>query len=94
MARCDEAHAQFDPLVDGEVRIGTLPGTTRVRGKVAWYVHQGPYNGLPDVWREFPQRAARHFRGLPDGPPGEVFLCLPGEHDPERMLTILYLPIP
>jgi hypothetical protein len=90
MARCEAAHAEFDRIAAGTIHVGTLPEWTSVRGKVAWTLSKGPYHQLPQAWaafmREAPARDAR-------GPSGDVYLCIPGDHAEERLLTILYLPV-
>lgn len=40
----------------GRVRLGQLPAATVVRT-----VYQGPYEGLPEAWREFGERAEREL---------------------------------
>ncbi len=92
VASCDGAHAFFDKTVGAPVQIGMLPDWTRVKGKVAWRVVKGPYSELPRVWAAFPGEAAKVLRGPPDGPAGDVFLCNPQEHSPDRLLTVVYLP--
>jgi hypothetical protein len=93
MAGCDAAHAQFDGKVGGPLETGTLPEWTRVRGKVIWRAVRGPYDRMAGDWKEFMEAAMAALRGPPDGPCGDVYLCNPTEHGPERFLTILYLPV-
>ena len=94
MAVCDDAHKEFEKFAAGDVQTGTLPPWTHVSGTVAWYVHRGPYSGLGHAWEDFHTKVAtmkleRH------GPPGEVYVCDPGEHatDESRILTVLWAPI-
>jgi effector-binding domain-containing protein len=90
MASCDRAHAEFDGVAAGRVQTGTLPEWTSVHGKVAWSLSKGAYEKLPAAWDSFVKEAmSRETRG----PAGDVYLCTPGEHAPERMLTILYVPV-
>jgi hypothetical protein len=49
MAECDDIHRQFDRLANGALQVGELPAWTRVQGKVAWYLFQGPYGGMSDL---------------------------------------------
>lgn len=90
MANCERAHARFDKVDPGKIHVGELPDWTRVRGKVAWSLFRGEYSGLPEAWVSF---AARAMPAGPAGPAGDVYLCTVGEHDPDRLLTILYLPL-
>lgn len=93
MASCDAAHAEFDAKVGRAPETGTLPEWTRVRGRVIWQVVRGPYAELAGPWREFTARTMAELRGPPAGPCGDVYLCDPPGHPPERLLTILYLPV-
>jgi hypothetical protein len=90
MASCDRAHAEFDQVGTGKIHIGSLPEWTSVHGQVAWSLSKGPYDKLPDAWDSFMKEAMKHPAR---GPPGDVYLCTPGEHEAERMLTVLYLPV-
>ncbi|MCI4334825.1 MAG: hypothetical protein L3K04_04285, partial [Thermoplasmata archaeon] len=75
--------------------MGVLPGWTRVQGKTAWYVVQGPTAGLAAAWTEFHRKVAVAAPGRPDGPPGYVFACRPEDHAgaaDSKVLTIMYLP--
>ncbi len=92
MATCDAAHAELDGLVGKKVQIGPLPKWTRVQGKAAWTVVQGPYSGLSAGWRKFMQSVGQ-AKVRPAGPTGDVYACMPGEHAEDRLLTILYAPI-
>ena len=92
---CDEIHREFDGFANGSVQIGELPPWTHVRGRMAFYVYQGPYNGLGDAWQDFARK-----KGALDlefhGPPGEVYVCDPSDHpgDAQKtMLTILWAPL-
>lgn len=46
MACCSDVHKQFDKFANGKAQVGELPKWMHVSGKVAWYVHQGPYSEL------------------------------------------------
>ena len=95
MANCDATHKQYDRLANGAVQVGELPPSTRVKGKVAWYVYQGPYTGLGDAWQEFARkRTAAKLRG--QGSPGDVYVCDPMDHEKDggkKLLTILWAPL-
>jgi hypothetical protein len=91
MASCDAAHSEFDRHAGKGNQVGSLPEWTRVRGRVVYRVLRGAYEQLPGAWAEFVPSAMA--RGPPTGPAGDVYLCTPGEHEEERLLTILYLPI-
>jgi len=95
MASCDGAHKLFDPLVEKDIQVGTLPAWTCVAGKVAYRVLRGSYDQLPTAWTEFPRRALQQARAAPRGPPGDVYLCGPMDHpvEPAKMLTVLYIPV-
>ncbi|HKV90818.1 MAG TPA: hypothetical protein VJQ43_06465 [Thermoplasmata archaeon] len=96
MANCEAAHAEYDRLANGALQVGTLPKWMRVQGKVAWYVAQGPYSGLPEAWQKFHHGLGAARAGRPDGPAGDVYVCDPDDHRTDggrQLLTILYLPI-
>ena len=95
MASCDAAHRVLDPQVGKDIQVGQLPDWTCVGGKVAFKVLKGPYEQLAAAWATFPQRALEIARTAPRGPPGDVYVCSPMDHskDPDRMLTILYVPV-
>ena len=95
MPSCDAAHRALVPLVEKGIQVGTLPEWTCVRGKVAYQVLRGPYELLAAAWAAFPQRALGMARASPRGPPGDVYVCGPMDHpsEPDRMLTILYVPV-
>ncbi|MFI5415586.1 MAG: hypothetical protein ACHQ16_08085 [Candidatus Lutacidiplasmatales archaeon] len=96
MARCDEVHAEFDRHANGDVQAGELPSWLHVRGRVVWYVYQGSYSQLGEGFREFMGKASRAFPEKLQGPPGDVYVCPPEEHqgDLERTLTtILWAPL-
>lgn len=96
MATCDSAHGQYDRIANGAVQVGTLPDWMRIRGKVAWYVAQGPLATLGDHWQTFHAKVVAAKVGTPHGPPGDVFICDPADHEADgrkRLLTILYMPL-
>ncbi len=76
--------------------MGELPAYTRVKGRVAWYVYQGPYSeisamGWDVFWKKF--AASNHKM---EGAPGDVYVCSPGCHKEDnqaKMLTILWAPV-
>ena len=92
---CDDLHKEYDPLANGPAQIGELPLWMNINGKVAWYVHQGPYSELMASWLNFSKQ--RHAMNLQmRGPPGEVSVCDPDEHGADggkRVLTILWAPV-
>ena len=96
MTCCEDAHRAYDAKANREIEAGQLPDGMHVKGKVAYYVFQGPYADLSakgwDVfWRKF---AAGNF--TMEGAPGDVYVCSPGCHKEDRgakMLTILWAPI-
>lgn len=96
MTPCETVHQRYDGIANGAVQVGALPEWMRIRGKVAWYVAQGPLNGLGDHWQTFHQKVAAAKAGTPHGPPGDVFICDPTDHEADgqkRLLTILYVPL-
>lgn len=96
MATCDEVHRAYDGLANGAVQVGELPSWMHVRGKVAWYVFQGPYAGLSDAWADFMQKALASDIGGVTGPPGDVYVCDPLDHLDElqgTLTTILWAPV-
>jgi len=96
MALCDAAHQEFDELANGDLQVGTLPPWTRVHGKVAWVVWRGPLDMLGEAWVFFRRKVRAVNPGMPDAPPGEVFLCRPEDHQGDgqrKLLTILYIPL-
>jgi hypothetical protein len=96
MASCDAAHREFDRLANGEIQAGTLPERLHVQGRVAWFVHQGPYSGISRAFPAFMGNVQAKFPGKICGPPGDVYVCSPDEHTgaQERSLTtIFWVPI-
>jgi hypothetical protein len=96
MPSCDARHAEYDRIAGGKIQVGTLPNWTRVQGKVAWRVVQGPYSNLPAAWHEFIAQVGEQVRGPPAGPSGDVYVCSPEDHASDRgakILTLLYLPV-
>ncbi len=96
MTCCEAMHKALDAKANGEIQVGELPEWAHVRGKVAWYVFQGPYQDLSTkgwdmFWRKF---AAGNF--TMEGAPGDVYACSPGCHKEDRgekMLTIFWAPV-
>ena len=96
MVECDDIHRQFDALANGPLQVGELPAWTRVRGKVAWAVVQGPYHGLSEAWRRFWQMYRDAELGHFDGAPGELYVCPPEMHEADkgaRLTTLLFVPL-
>ena len=94
--RFSEAHHEYDPYANGEVQIGQLPSWMHISGKVAWYVYQGPYAGMPKGWSEFHKKVGSTVKSKPSGPPGDVYICDPDDHKveaQETLLTILWMPV-
>ncbi|MFI5418720.1 MAG: hypothetical protein ACHQ2Y_07500 [Candidatus Lutacidiplasmatales archaeon] len=53
-------------------------------------------SSLGSSWTTFHAKVGQARPGLPDGPPGEVFICRPEDHaadEQKGLLTILYLPL-
>ncbi len=71
MAHCDEFHRQFDRYANKDIQVGELPIWMHVHGTVAWYVAQGPYAKMSEMWREF-HRKVRAKSLAVHGPPGDV----------------------
>ncbi len=96
MTCCEAAHKAYDAKANRDIQVGELPVSMHVRGRVAWYVFQGPYSDLPEkgwdlFWKKF---ASSDFKM--EGAPGDVYVCSPGCHNEDRgakMLTILWAPI-
>lgn len=95
MGRCDALHKDYDRLANAGVNVGELPRWMRVQGKVAWYVFEGPYSRLAEGWDAFHRKVAATKRTDLVGPPGDVYVCDPNEHeaDPEKTITILFMPL-
>ena len=94
MLSCNEFHKTNDRIANGEVQTGKLPPYMHVEGRVAWYVAQGPYSKLGDMWREFMTKV--RTQELPVlGPPGDIYVCDPQEHKdaPDTLSTIMWAPL-
>src|SRR2546427_1960038 len=77
MPSCDEFHRANDRIANGEVQAGKLPPFMHVEGRVAWYVAQGSYSKLGEMWREVMTKI--RAQKLPVmGPPGGIYVCDPG----------------
>jgi hypothetical protein len=93
---CEDVHTAYDAKANREIEVGELPASLHVKGRVAWYVYQGPYSELSvkgwDVfWRKF---AASNMKM--EGSPGDVYVCSPGCHKEDhqaKMLTIMWTPV-
>jgi effector-binding domain-containing protein len=94
MATCEAGHAEFEKQADGKVHVGTLPEWTRVKGKVAYRVHRGPYSELHRVSGTFPEQVLR-AKESPAGPSGDVYVCPSMDHPggDAKLLTVLYFPV-
>ena len=95
MPSCEEFHKSYDRIANGEVQAGTLPAHLHIQGRVAWYVAQGPYSKLGDMWQEF-MRKVRASNLPVMGPPGDLYVCDPEEHrgPAEKTLsTIMWAPL-
>jgi hypothetical protein len=96
MSCCEEIHKDYDSKANREIQLGELPPFMHVKGRVAWYVYQGPYEhisskGWDVFWQKF---AARNVKM--EGAPGDVYVCSPSCHKEDRqakMLTVLWAPI-
>jgi hypothetical protein len=96
MAECDDIHRQFDALANGALQVGELPAWTRVQGKVAWYVFQGPYGGMSEGWRQFWHKYRDAKLGHFNGVPGDLYVCPPEMHEADhgaKLTTILFVPL-
>jgi len=90
-----DIHEQFDRFANGEVHVGELPPWTRVRGRAAWYVAQGPYSDLGGMWAEFMSKVRASNLSV-TGPPGDVYVDDPEDHQADgqrRLITILWAPM-
>lgn len=94
MAVCEEAHKQFDDVANAGGQVSELPGWMYVRGKAFWWVYQGSYDDLPAAWRTFHGKAKEAGVVLA-GPPGDVYVCDPDDHqdDAAKILTVLWVPV-
>ncbi len=96
MTCCEEMHKAFDGKANRDVQVGELPAFTHVKGKVAWYVYQGPYADLSAKgWDLFWKKFATANQKM-EGAPGDVYVCSPGCHKEDgqaNMLTILWAPV-
>lgn len=96
MPSCAKVHEEYDRYANGELRVGPLPAWMHVKGKVAWYVFQGPYAGLPDAWSKFGEKLRVMGPSKFAGPPGDVYVCDPEDHKGEaqgKLVTILWAPL-
>jgi hypothetical protein len=96
MASCDQAHKALDKIANGNLQSGKLPKWSRVQGKTAWWVYQGPMRGMPGAWETFLGKIGSEQSAEPAGPCGDVYACSPMAHVADRqrkMLTILYMPV-
>ena len=95
MVRDADVHRNFDHYADGTVRIGELPPGLHVTGKMAWYVHRGPYSGIGHAFGEY-MRKAIALRVEPVGAPGDVYICEPDDHKSDgqaKLLTLFWTPV-
>jgi len=96
MASCEALHARFDAIANGPVQVGELPESMHLRGRMVWYVYQGPYCEISEKgWGVFMQKI-RSSGVKPRGPPGDVYACDPKDHEADhqaKMLTILWAPL-
>jgi hypothetical protein len=96
MAHCDDFHKEFDRFANGTVQVGELPTWMHVRGKVVWFVYQGPYTGLGESMRTFIQNVYRSQAALIDGPMGDVYPCSPTDHagpTAPKLSTVFWVPV-
>lgn len=93
--KCRDLHAEWDKLAGGAIQEGELPAWMNVRGPCAWYVHQGPYETMGQAWAVFMAKASASYAGRMAGPPGDVYVCDPMDHenDASKLTTILFAPI-
>jgi hypothetical protein len=93
---CTDIHKQYDKFANGAVQVGELPEWMHIKGKVAWYVFQGPYSelgskGFRTFWKKFSEAKLKM-----NGAPGDVYICPPESHEADKqakMLTIIWCPI-
>src|SRR2546428_5774336 len=93
MPSCDEFHRANDRIANGEVQAGKLPPFMHVEGRVAWYVAQGSYSKLGEMWREVMKKnPAQKVPGV--GPPWGIYVFDPGgdKDPPETLSTIKWGP--
>jgi hypothetical protein len=92
---CDKIHTEYDRYANSHVQVGELPAWMRVKGRVVWYVFQGPYSQLPGAWNDFWVKVRAANVGELAGPPGDVYVCSPEEHKGKEanMTTILWAPL-
>jgi hypothetical protein len=92
---CEMIHGEFDRYANNKVQVGELPNWMHISGKVAWYVFQGPYSGLSQGWREFMRKLHELDTANLAGPPGDVYVCDPQDHQgaEHRIITILWTPL-
>jgi hypothetical protein len=91
-----DIHKQYDKFANGPIQVGELPKWMHVKGKVAWYVFQGPYSdlgpkGFGAFWKKFSEAKLKMA-----GPPGDVYVCSPESHKADKqakMLTIIWCPV-
>lgn len=96
MATCEDIHKQYDRFANGPVQAGELPPWMHVHGRVAWYVYAGPYRGLSEGWGTFMRKAHAAHGGELAGPPGDVYVCDPADHEGEaeaKLITIMWAPL-
>ncbi|MCW4020634.1 MAG: hypothetical protein NWF14_05335 [Candidatus Bathyarchaeota archaeon] len=96
MSGCAKIHNQFDKLANGEIQVGELPSWLPVKGKMAWYIYQGPHSellakGHNEFWKKFTIASLKMA-----GSPGDIYLCSPENHEEDnytKLLTIIWCPI-
>lgn len=96
MTCCGDVHKEYDKFANGPVQVGELPEWMHIKGKVAWYVYQGPYSelglkGFSDFWKKFGNAKLKMA-----GAPGDVYICSPECHETDKqakMLTIIWCPV-
>ena len=93
--KCAEFHRQYNRHANGDVQVGELPPWMHVQGRVAWYVAQGPYSQLSDMWQVFMGKV-QGSKVPVLGPPGDVYVCDPEDHEADAqrtLITILWAPM-
>jgi hypothetical protein len=94
--RCDKLHEEYDRLANAGLQVGELPASMNIRGKVCWYVYEGPYDGLGKGWETFMGKAHAEYGQRLAGAPGDVYICDPEDHKGEKQkdqITILWCPV-
>jgi hypothetical protein len=93
---CVVYHERYGRFANGEVQTGELDPEFRVQGPVLWYVYRGSYDGLGAAWGVFMKKVHASNLAARAGPPGDIYVCDPMEHQDDAgagLLTLFWAPV-